>query len=326
MCRFGVVVLAGLGVAAPAAAASWAEALFDEVSKDFGSVPRGPTLTHPFRVSNKGQTPLHIAGVRVSCGCVSAAASQYDVAPGESAAIHVQMDTRRFVGSKHVTVYVTFDRPAWDEVRLGVQANGRDDLAVTPSSVELGKVKRGSSPTAKATVTFWGGAWRITEIQRDSNYVLAEAAEQARQGNDVRYELTVGLRPDTPVGRWYTDVWLKTNNPSLPRVRVPLSVEIESGLSVSGHATFGPVRAGEAAERRVIVRGTEPFRITDIVGADEQVRVQPGSPARKPVHVVTIKLDPKQPGDLSRTLRIMTDLKEEGAIEFPVVAQVVAPE
>src|SRR6516162_2988609 len=84
--RFSLVVLLGLCTAG-SASASWADTLFDELSRDFGSVPRGPTLTHPFRLVNKTNQRVHIASVRVSCGCTSAQALQTDLAPGQETAI-----------------------------------------------------------------------------------------------------------------------------------------------------------------------------------------------------------------------------------------------
>ena len=38
------------------------------------------------------------------------------------------MDTTRFLGVKSVTIYVQFDQPNYQEVRLWVRANGRDDV------------------------------------------------------------------------------------------------------------------------------------------------------------------------------------------------------
>src|SRR5437660_799351 len=133
MSRYSLVVLASLWAAGSAPAATWADSLFEELSKDFGSVPRGPTLTHPFRVV---------------------------------------------------------------------------------------------------------------------------------------YRLTGRLRGDAPVGKWYTDLWLRTNNPSMPQVRVPLTVDIESALSVSPEAvTLGQVKVQGESERRVVVRGVKPFKITRVQGA-----------------------------------------------------------
>src|SRR5208283_145107 len=148
MLRYTLVLLAGLCLTGPGRAASWADAMFDELSKDFGSVPRGPTLVHPFHFKNTTGGEVHIAGVRVSCGCTSAYALKTDVAPGEEAAILAQMDTMRFTGAKTVTIYVQVDRPQWEEVRLWVQANARDDFSVSPDTLALGKARHASSPGA----------------------------------------------------------------------------------------------------------------------------------------------------------------------------------
>src|ERR1700676_2092471 len=103
MLRYSLVLALGLALPGPASASNWADSMFDEVSRDFGSVPRGPTLTHPFRIVNKTSAPVHISSVRVSCGCTSAQALQTTLAPGQETAIVIQMDTRRFVGAKNVT-------------------------------------------------------------------------------------------------------------------------------------------------------------------------------------------------------------------------------
>src|SRR5438093_8858134 len=110
MLRYSLVLVAGLGAALPASAGAL-DSMFDAISKDFGSVPRGPTLTHHFRVTNNTNGPVHIGGVRVSCGCVTAWALQNDLGPGQGTSIVAQMDTRRFFGTKSVTIYVQFDRP-----------------------------------------------------------------------------------------------------------------------------------------------------------------------------------------------------------------------
>lgn len=232
MLRFTLVLGAGLCLAAPVGAGSWADTMFQELSQDFGPVPRGPMLSHPFRVTNNTGRVVHISSVRVSCGCVSASAEETVLAPGQSTVIQAYMDTRRFVGSKGVSIYVSFDQPRRDEVRLWVQANSRDDLLITPAGFALGQVKRGSVPSATVTVTLAGsGQWQITEVGRASNYIVTAVKEVHRDVAEVSYQVTAAVRADTPVGKWYTDIWLKTNNPAVPAVRVPLTVEIESPVS-----------------------------------------------------------------------------------------------
>src|SRR5262249_38855322 len=136
MFRFMLAAVTALGLASTGTA-GWAEGMFDELTKDFGSVPRGPAVSHPFRLTNNTGQQVHIRGVRVSCGCTSASAEDRDVAPGKSTVINATMDTRRFIGFKQVTIYVTFDEPQYDEVRLIVRANGRDDINLSPESFAL---------------------------------------------------------------------------------------------------------------------------------------------------------------------------------------------
>jgi hypothetical protein len=306
-------------------AGSWAENLFDELSRDFGSVPRGPTLSHPFRLTNNTNQNVHIANVRVSCGCVSATALKDQLAPGQSTAILAQMDTMRFLGTRTVTIYVQLDRPRWEEVRLSVRANSRDDVTITPEALAFGQVKHGGSPAATLDISFLGNSeWRVVESRCESNYVQTSLQEIKRDGGEVRYQLIARLRPDTPVGKWYSDVWLKTNSPSSPRVRVPLTVEIESALSLSpANVTLGQVKAGEEANQKIIVRGGQPFRITGIDGTDAQLTVREINADNKSVHVLAVSLKGDNPGELTKLLRVRTDLKGDNEIEFQATAEVV---
>src|SRR3954451_14670167 len=109
MLRYSLVIVAGFWVAGSASAGTWGDSLFEELSKDFGSVPRGPTLTHNFRVSNNTKNAVNISSLRVSCGCVSATALKGTLNPGEETAIVAKMDTTRFTGPKTVTIYIQFD-------------------------------------------------------------------------------------------------------------------------------------------------------------------------------------------------------------------------
>jgi hypothetical protein len=324
MFRFTIVLLAGLA-AASTASASWADSMFDTLSRDFGSVPRGPVVSHPFRFVNNTGHPVHVSNVRVSCGCVSARAMHEWVAPGKESAIVAQMDTRRFLATKNVTIFVTFDQPNFEEVRLWVQANSRDDVAVSPDTLAFGHIKRGSAPVAGVTISFLGDPnWQIQAVACESNYIQPTFKVIRRQGQETAYQVSAKLRGDAPPGRWYTDVWLTTNNPSMPRVRVPLTVEIEASLTVSPSAVvLGTVKAGTETERKVIVRGVQPFRITGIKGTDAQLKVRDSTSGSKAVHVLTVTLRSTKAGELTRTLRVVTDLEGENDVEFTAQAQIM---
>jgi hypothetical protein len=325
MLRYLIALALALAYTGAASASTWADGLFDGLSRDFGAVPHGPTLVHHFRFVNKTNNPVQIANVRVSCGCTAAKALQTNLAPGQESAILVEMDTRRFSGSKVVTVYVQFNQPRFDEVRLAVQANSREDVSVLPESLAFGKVKRGAAAATSATVTFLGKAnWQVTGVACESNYVRPQCELVRREGAEVAYKLTAAIAPDAPVGRWFTDVWLQTNNPVSPRIRVPLTVEVEAPLTVNLAAVnLGEVKAGKVAERQVIVRGIQPFRIVAVDGTDKQLSIRDTTAESKQVHMLTVTLRPQQPGPLQWTVRLLTDFPGQDAIEFLAVASVV---
>jgi hypothetical protein len=234
------------------------------------------------------------------------------------------MDTRRFIGVKNVTIYIQFDQPRWNEVRLWVQANGRDDVTLTPESLAFGRVQRATSPVSNLTVTLFSGDWGVQSIQSESNYIQPAIRLVRHDGGELIYEVSARLRADTPVGKWYTDIWLATSNPAMPRIRVPLTVEIESALSISpSTVVLDQVKAGTEAERKVIVRGVKPFRITAVKGTDWQMTVRDASPDSKPVHVLTVTVKTQSPGELERTFHVFTDLPGESDVEFSARAHIV---
>ena len=156
MQRLIYVLIFTLGLVGTNQAASWADGLFQERVKDFGTVPRGPSLQCSFPLTNFSSRTVRIKSMRVSCGCVTAHALQKTLRPGEATTIVATMDTTRFEGIKNVTIYVKFDRPRREEVRLWVRANSRHDVAVVPETLTFGQVKRGSNPTASTKISFLG--------------------------------------------------------------------------------------------------------------------------------------------------------------------------
>ena len=324
MVRYVFLFLVAFWATGSARADTWADSLFDEQSHDFGSVPRGGTIAHPFRIKNNTNSHVHIAGVRVSCGCGSAAVVKADLAPGEDSALWAYMDTQRFTGMKTITIFVQFDRPQWDEVHLLIHANCRDDFSIAPATFAMGRVKKGASPASAVTITFQGdGATRILDARSDSNYVQPEIQEVRQTNGDMTYQLTARVRPELPVGKWFTDIWVRTNNGSIPRLRVPLTIEIEPALDIAPRLVdLGEVKIGTEKERGVIIRGGQPFRIVEIRGMDDHLTVADTSTENKPVHVLNVTLKAASPGDWTRRLQVITDLKDENEIEFQARAHI----
>jgi RNA polymerase sigma factor (sigma-70 family) len=87
--------------------AAWANKLFDQTSIDFGECQHGEQLKHKFKMTNIYAVPMEITQVRSSCGCMTCAVSHKTLTPGESGDLEVSVDTRRFVGAKTMSIYVS---------------------------------------------------------------------------------------------------------------------------------------------------------------------------------------------------------------------------
>lgn len=303
---------------------SWADSMFVEYVKDFGSVPRGPTLIHEFKVKNNTTSDVRISNVRVSCGCVNASVVKNDLKPNEETSVVARMDSNRFSGSKSVTIYVTFDRPKFEEVRLQVMAYGRNDFAVYPESFQFAQIKRGATPEIKVQVRFYGHPGiKVSEMVTESNYLKSKVTEIKREGSEVTFEASIKISDEIPVGKWYSDVWLKSNVAGIGNIRVPVHVEVEAPLTVNPqNLLIGKVKMGETAEKKIVVRGASPFKIVALEGMDESWQIKDLPQDKKEVHVITVSFKANRPGESRQKLIIKTDLGENAEVEFTTKASV----
>ena len=327
MSRLLLMVAAGLAAfgsmsGSSAQAQSWPDSLFAEKSFDFGAVPRGGIVRHPFVLSNRLNVPVSIVNLRVSCGCTSGTSSASLVQPGQTAVVEAQMDTRNFVGRKSTTLFVSVvagNQQA--EVGLGVSSLILSDVVLNPGSVDFGMASRGQTPSQVLTVDRVGKPdWRITKMISGSKALTASLAETRRNGGEVGYQLTVGLRPDAPAGIIRDEIRLMTNDPETPSIPLLVNGQIRGDLSASPSLlAMGNIPASSPAmQGKVIVRSSKPFAITRIDGQGDGFVLQTTDSTKKPLHVVTLTYNPKAGttrGDLHKTFRIVTDLAGEPPLD-----------
>lgn len=299
-------------------------AVFEELSKDFGAVPKGTILTHQFKLTNNLPQPLHVSGLRTSCVCSTASILRHDLQPGESTYVVVQVDTNKYSGHRAFTVFVNFDRPYIMEGRLVVSATSRDDLMMSPTELNFGVIKYGTGPTKSMLIENRSGnsGWVISQVLNENGYLQPKLEEVSREFGLVRYRLTVKLREDTPAGAWHADLWLVTNDAASPRLRVPLLVEVQRSLTVTPTlVAFGNVSSGKSVERKVTLRGAKPFKITAIDGAGSDVEVKGQTDEARVVHILTIKFTSGgESGEWQKRLKIKTDHPEEADLEIKLQA------
>src|SRR5262249_2082688 len=156
--RHWVLTLATAAVlAAPAAAQTeWANKLFEETSKDFGTCPRGAQLKHSFKMTNIYKVPLEFTDVTPKCNCVTCTLTHKVLQPNEPGYLNIVMDGTRFTGHKAVNIQVRVGPQFVSTATVTVQAVARQDVTFNPGSVNFGVVARGQTPTQTIEVEYAG--------------------------------------------------------------------------------------------------------------------------------------------------------------------------
>ena len=318
-----VLLGAVAGLLAAGSARAGANDYFSELAKDFGTSPKGTVLQHYFTVTNKSGQPLTLGQPRVSCGCVTATVLNPQLAPGQSTAVLAQMDTNRIPTpnmTKTVIVFVPFLSPVAEEVQLRVTTVTRTDLVMSPDALNLGTVRAGQPATASTKVTFFSNpGWQVTDAKSTGVY-LQPAVKAVGNGT---HELTVTLRPDCPAGNWAADIFLTTTGVGVERLRVPVSVNVVPGATVSPQeVAFGVVSLGKPADKQVQVQLAGPFAVKDIRGGAAGLEVKPLAAGSRPTHVFTLTFNPATAGPAKGTVEILTDSKETPTVSIPWSATV----
>ena len=311
---------------------NWAQQLFTERGHDFGPVPRGAVVRHNFVLVNRTSEPLTVLDVRASCGCTTGRALTNVVAPGATAVVEAQMDTRNFVGIKAttLTVSVVTAKGTQGEARLAVRSNILSDIVLNPGTADFGVLTKGQGGQHVIALERLGAPqWKILKMAaspRLGQFVAAKLKETSRSGQGVSYVLTINVRPEAPAGSIREEIRLSTNDPETPVVPVLVTAEIRGGLNVSpALLTLGQAKGtGPVVQGRYLIRGSRPFSIKSIEGNGDGFAASSDDSASKTLHVVTVSFQANQApvqGDLNRTFKVLTDLPDEASLELHAAVQ-----
>ena len=254
-------------------AQEWAEKMFKELEHDFGTVARGADTVYKFEVTNLYKEDMHITGVRSSCGCTSPTIENPVVKTHGKAYIVARFNTRTHVGQKGATLTVSLGAPYAAEVQLHVHGNIRSDVVFNPGAIEFGEVHLGDGSEKTVAVNYAGkSTWEIVDVTNDNENFEVELKETQRSAGKVSYNLLVRLKKDLPVGYVKDQLTVITNDTRAESRKIPLFVggHVRPEFSVTpAQLVLGELAPGAKVTRKLVVRGKEPFKITDVTCGEE---------------------------------------------------------
>jgi hypothetical protein len=127
------------------------EITFEEMTFDFGTITEGEVVAHTYTFTNTGDEPLILSNAKGSCGCTIPAWPQEPIAPGETASMTVEFNSKGKSGQRNqkVTISANTD-PAQTFIYLTGRITPRDASLDTPPLLESDETPAASPPAAPA--------------------------------------------------------------------------------------------------------------------------------------------------------------------------------
>jgi hypothetical protein len=328
--RLALTVVAALviGWTEHARAGDWTDAVFPERSHDFGTVARGSKVRHSFKLVNSTNQEIHIASWKPKCGCTDVRVGARDIPPGAQTVVEASIDTTNFSGYKPSGLTLVLDRPSLVNVELNLTCFIRTDVTLSPGQVDFGVVNRTKNPKLELNLTYVGNQsnWAIVKSNHTSVHLDARIQEQSRSpGGQVTYVLTATLLPTTPIGFFKDEIKIETNDPNARIIPVSVSAVVQSNLTISPTViNFGTVKAGQSQQKTILVRSSQPFKLTAVNSASADLTAPGVSGDSKALHTVLITFKaPNKVGPYNATVEFESDIKDEPPAKLTVFANIV---
>jgi Protein of unknown function (DUF1573) len=323
------VSLAGLW-AGSLLADAWVERMLPEKEHDFGTVACGSEAVYRFAIRNTYKHDIELASVRSSCGCCDSHLEITLLRPGEVGYVVARLNTRSFSGSHEATLTL---EAAWNdngiarrgEATMHVRGCIRGKMLIEPDVVVFDRVRRGEAHERQLRISFDGrDNWRVSNVLCDCEDLEVQLAETMRTPDDIVYEMLIRLNRNAPPGFLHEQLVLVIDDRLKPPIPIQVLGRVVENVTVAPQALFfGKVGVGETVVKKVIVRGSEAFRIVS-VQSERNCFEFATDEAMSTRHVVDVVLRPKHQLDLLRDrIRIVSDLKGGGTATVVAHAQVV---
>jgi hypothetical protein len=306
----------------PALAQEWARKMFREITHDFGTVAAGARAEHRFVVTNVFKETIHIQHASANCACLKTVITKPVLRSRESGEIICVLDTTNFKGQRNVAITLTIAEPFPAQVQLKIAGFIRTDVVFSPGSVSFGKVRYGSQAERVVDVLYAGSNdWEIVDIRTANPHLEAELHETRRDHGQVEYRMVVRLSPEAPLGYLKDQLTIVSNDGPLSRIPIDIEGKIESEVTVSpSPLVFGEVKPGQKITKPILVRGSRPFRITE-VECDDCFEVQTPDEA-KTFHLLRVTFNASKAGSVVGKIHIKTDLGGDVVPTIPAYAEI----
>lgn len=248
---------------------------FGSTTYDFGRANGDDQVDCTFSYTNAGNFPLTLSEVAPGCGCMKLQDATRQLAPGQSGAIKVRLDTRHYTGPFAKSVFVTCDDPANPRPILEVRGYVFRPVEVKPEFAVINLTAE--TPSNAAMVRILNHADTPLELSPPvcSEPALAVELRTNQLGKD--FQLVVSTPPPFPSNALRGNISIRTSATNRPVLNIVASVNHMPLVSAFPNAIQLPAPPyTSAVPYTVFLRNnsTGALRLTDLAVNAPGVTVQ----------------------------------------------------
>ena len=332
---FSPLPLLLLFTAAPAfaAGAPVPKAVVREPAHDFGRVRQGEQKAYGFRIVNGGAAPLEVTGARISLRGVTCRIPPR-IAPGGAGTIDVEWSTAHLEGKFRGTVTLLTNDPAAREILLAIEGEVHGPLDVDPLPAVFLAAFRDEDVSRALTLTSNQPRPVALRLESGAGAHFRATLETIAPGR--KWRATVRIAPGTAPGRYEEALRLRSDDPAIGDVRIPVHVFVKADLYANPEAfDFGDVSIERIRRQPSVLaflrqavlvrkrRGT--FRLkglrSDVAALDLAAAPPAGQSASFEIFA-GLRAGALRPGSLDGTVTIETDDPDFPVLKIPVRGRV----
>ncbi len=220
---------------------------FDQVSYNFGRIPKGQKVSHDFTFTNTGNEKLVITNVQPTCGCTVAITSSKELLPGAKGVIKITFDSQGYLGPITKTISVMDNDPAKPSVLLSISGNVVTDVMLSKPALFFGSIKKGQEGQQSVDIFISNPSVHITSVTSTKPYVKVSTVSQFVSQETIN----VSVLPDAGYGPLNAAIIILSSSKEQPALLIPVIGNIVGDILLNPDVVdFGVVKVH--AEQRIL--------------------------------------------------------------------------
>ncbi|MCL4468091.1 MAG: DUF1573 domain-containing protein [Deltaproteobacteria bacterium] len=290
---------------------------FDQVSYNFGRIPKGQKVSHNFTFTNTGNEKLVITKVQPTCGCTVAITSSKELLPGAKGIIKITFDSQGYLGPITKTITVMDNDPAKPSVLLSISGDVVTDVMLSKPALFFGSIKKGQGAQQSVDIFISNPSVHIMSVVSTNPYIKVSTVSQFMSQETIN----VSVLPDAGYGPLNADILILSSSKEQPSLHIPVIGNIVGDILLNPDVVdFGVVKAH--AEQRIlpVYLYTQPpreFSLTKVTVKPDIVHVKVLKQNQGSYKLELLLKPVKSMGSIHGTITVLTTMKKMPVVVIP---------